>query len=236
MKISFARKYQAGAAIAGTLGGTEAAVGATGGAAAGDALASGGTGATINPSVLSGMSQSGFGKYGGLINAGLDLVDFGTDMWAAKAWEKQAKEKIKEERELKDAASKSMALRRAALQQASIFDNGGGAAMLAASGLSNLAGIGLYHANNPDYSGAVRTLATRMTNHFLQQPPTAQGNAGDIYNYTAEGVAPGGQQPGLVNTTPGRQGTVPSANQTSATGTLGPVAAKYGTKLIRRVK
>lgn len=230
MKISFARKYQAGNAITGTftevVPGTETADAAT---------ASGGTNeALINPSTMQ-VTSKPFGKYGKLANIALDTIDFGTDLLAARAWENQAKAKIKEERELKDAASKSLALRRAALQQASIWDTGG-AAMLAASGLSNLARIGLYKNMNPDYSSQVRRLSTGITNGLLSLPPTSKSSAGDIYNYTAEGVAAAGQEPKLVNTTQGSQGTRPSVNQTSATGTLGPIAARRGVKLIRRFK
>lgn len=231
MKVSFARKYQAGNAITGTF--TEVVPGTEADAAA----ASGGTDdALINPSTSQATSQP-FGKYGKLANVALNTIDFGTDLLAAKAWEKQAKEKIKEERELKDAASKSMALRRAALQQASIWDTGG-AAMLAASGLSNLAGISLYRNMNPDYSSQVRRLSTGITNGLLSLPPTSKSSAGEIFNYTAEGVAAEGQEPKLVNTTQGSQGTRPSANQTSATGTLGPTipTGRQGVKLIRRFK
>lgn len=229
MRVSFARKYQAGAAVAGAIGGADV--------TAAGASATGGTGTTVDPRVYQEYWSSNLGKYGGLAKFGLDALDVGTDFLAGKAWEKYANEKKNDLRAVKDAVNRSRALRQAALGQASLYDNGGAGA-LAAAGIAGLTGIGLYQANNPTYTGLAKQLGQSLGKFIGNQLPSlSKETANDIYTLQDQGVKSAGVPPTNVGTVQGSVAVTNSVNQSSANPYTGYVqAAKRGTKLIRRIK
>jgi len=222
MKVSFARKYQEGAAIAGTLGSADAPV------AGGD---------LISPRVYSNIPDDAFEKWGTGIKLGLDTIDVATDWLAGRAWERTAKEKINDLKAVKDAVSRSQALRKAALGQASLYDKSG-VGTLAAASMLGLNGVGLYAANNGDFSNLARSIGKGIGTFIGKRLPSLDSNSiGDVYTIQDQGVESAGTPPVQVSTTVGSTAVTNSANQTSANPYSGYIqAAKAGTKLIRRFK
>lgn len=235
MKVRFAHKYQAGAAIAGTLGAdavTAGTVGAEGAAAAGEAA-----GSQINPSTIQELGGQAFGKYGAWAKFGLDALDVGTDFLAQKVWEKQAKEKVRQMRDVKDAIGYSQSIRAAAAQQASLYDKGGVGA-LAYAGAKGLQSLGMYQPNDPNYAEFAKRIGQSFGTALNKQlPALSKGSNGDIYYLQNDGVPSSGTPAVDVTTKTGGATVTNSANQTSANPYNGyPQAAKRGTKLIRRFK
>jgi len=228
MTVKFVKRFQAGggANFAGSVGGSSGWNGTIGK----KVKQPGGTDSTsaeeqINPDtdvpeVDTKTKLAGMG-----IQAGLDIIDAGTDLWASKAWENLAKEKVNEERGVRDELVKSQNIRSRAAAIARQYDPSSGLGAMALSSALGLVGLGAYVPQGTDYS----TFAKRI----------GQG-VGQIAAITANGVQAQGAQGSLNNRRAGDTFTL-SANQNSANYSKAvgiqdaeALAGKQGAKLITR--
>jgi len=159
------------------------------------------------------------------MNAGLDIIDAGTDLLASKAWEKQAREKVLEEREVEAELRKSQNIRSRAAAIAQQYDSSSGLGTRVLSSALGLVGLGAYRPQSTDYSGFAKRIG--------------QG-VGQIASITANGVQAQGAQGSLDNRRAGDTFTL-SANQNSANYSKAAgiqdaeaLAGKQGAKLITR--
>jgi len=228
MTVKFVKRFQAGggANFAGSVGGSSGWMGTIGKIV----KQSGGTDSTsaeeqINPDTdvpeldpkakLAGMG----------IQAGIDIIDAGTDLWASKAWENLAKEKVNEERGVRDELVKSQNIRSRAAAIARQYDPSSGLGTMALSSALGLVGLGAYRPQSADYSAFAKRIG--------------QG-VGQIASITANGVQAQGAQGSLDNRRAGDTFTL-SANQNSANYSKAvgiqdaeALAGKQGAKLVAR--
>lgn len=193
----------------------------------------------------------------GAIDFGMDLLDKGTDLLAAKAWEKQAREKVAEEKAVEEEVSKSENIRSRAAAIAQQYDSKSGLGAQALTSAAGLAGVGVYQAPTDDYSQLAASIGTGLGNVFargivsadannkLRSLTNPKQNVNEPATQTLQpepGVQPGGIQETLDNRTAGETVAL-SANQNSAnwSGTIGiqdpkktTATGKKGLKLIRR--